>query len=214
MRMGGKLPYLPSPVSIKNALERIRSAATPDRVTTDFVAAVLQIKGGTGAAIPPYMKRIGFVASDGAPTDLYKRFRNPAAGGRAVADAIKLGYKDLLQANEYFYKLGDRELKALIVQVTGLEADSRVATLAFSTLKALMAFADFDSSRDAVEEDAPPEKVSEGTKPIVQYPVSSSRSVGLNLAYTINLNLPATSDQAVFNAIFKSLKEHLLSSDD
>jgi len=32
----------------------------------------------------------------------------------------------------------------------------------------------------------------------------------LGLSYTINLNLPATSDIAVFNAIFKSLREHLL----
>jgi len=34
---------------------------------------------------------------------------------------------------------------------------------------------------------------------------------GLNLGYTINLHLPATSDIAVFNAIFKSLRENLLS---
>lgn len=34
--------------------------------------------------------------------------------------------------------------------------------------------------------------------------------LGFNLAYTINLNLPASTDQAVFNAIFRSLKEHLL----
>ena len=33
---------------------------------------------------------------------------------------------------------------------------------------------------------------------------------GLRLGYTINLNLPATTDIAVFNAIFKSLREHLL----
>ena len=32
----------------------------------------------------------------------------------------------------------------------------------------------------------------------------------IRLGYTINLNLPQTSDIAVFNAIFKSLKEHLL----
>jgi hypothetical protein len=37
-----------------------------------------------------------------------------------------------------------------------------------------------------------------------------SEGIGLNLAYIINLNLPATSDIAVFNAIFKSLKENLL----
>lgn len=40
---------------------------------------------------------------------------------------------------------------------------------------------------------------------------ASERGIGLNLSYTINLNLPATTDQAVFNAIFRSLKEHLLS---
>ena len=33
---------------------------------------------------------------------------------------------------------------------------------------------------------------------------------GIKLGYTINLNLPATSDIAVFDAIFKSLREHLL----
>ncbi len=32
----------------------------------------------------------------------------------------------------------------------------------------------------------------------------------LNLSYTINLNLPETSDIQVFNAIFRSLKENLL----
>ena len=35
----------------------------------------------------------------------------------------------------------------------------------------------------------------------------------MNLSYTINLNLPATSDIGVFNSIFKSLKDNLLSSD-
>lgn len=33
---------------------------------------------------------------------------------------------------------------------------------------------------------------------------------GVTLGYTINLHLPPTSDIAVFNAIFKSLREHLL----
>jgi hypothetical protein len=33
---------------------------------------------------------------------------------------------------------------------------------------------------------------------------------GVGLSYTINLHLPATSEIAVFNAIFKSLRENLL----
>jgi hypothetical protein len=32
----------------------------------------------------------------------------------------------------------------------------------------------------------------------------------MNLSYTINLNLPPSTDPEVFNAIFRALREHLL----
>ena len=38
----------------------------------------------------------------------------------------------------------------------------------------------------------------------------AAANAGLNLSYTINLNLPETSDVEVFNAIFRSLKDNLL----
>lgn len=213
--MPANLPYVASPGSIKTALEKIRTAATPERVTKDFVTTVLQIKGGTGGNIPPFLKRIGFVASDGAPTDLYRRFRNPATGGAAVADAIRLGYKDLLQANEYFYRLSDKDLLALIVQVTGVEADNRAAALTLSAIKMLKGFANFDVS-EPVRETGEQELVRELTPKPATLPIHppSNGQLGLNLSYTINLNLPATADQAVFNAIFRSLKEHLLARDE
>jgi hypothetical protein len=213
--MAISLPYLASPGSIKSALEKIRAAATPERVTGDFVSTKLQIKGGTGAAIPPYLKKVGFVASDGAPTDLYKRFRNHATSGAAVADAVKIGYRELTQANEYFFDLNDKDLLALIVQVTGAESDSQVAKLTLSTLKALKAFADFEGKSGAEEVVANSTVSSEGpTSTPHTFPVQAVGRVGLNLSYTINLNLPATSDQAVFNAIFRSLREHLLSNNE
>jgi hypothetical protein len=204
------LPYLAAPGSIKTALERIRSAATPDRVTTDFVTTKLQIKGGTGFAILPFLKKIGFVASTGSPTDLYKQFRNSATEEAAVAEAIKIGYKELLQINEYFYDLDDKKLLDLIIQVTGAEAKSSVAKATLSTLKSLMSFADFEAPKAAAAPET--KEVTPHVAPNPQEPMRTER-LGLNLSYTINLNLPATSDQAVFNAIFKSLKEHLLNDE-
>jgi hypothetical protein len=50
------VPYLSGPGSIRTALEKIAEAATPDRVTQDFVQTMLGIKGGTGAAIIPFPK--------------------------------------------------------------------------------------------------------------------------------------------------------------
>lgn len=210
------LPYMTTPGTIKTALDRIRAAATPPRVTTDFVTTVLQIKGGTGGTVTPFLKKIGFVASDGAPTDIYKRFRNPESGGRAMADAIKIGYQDLLKANEYFYRLDDKSLLALIVQVTGVEADNRAASLTLASLKILKSFADFDANDLGNDREVKPAETDAGRQnlPLPASRLPSDGKLGLNLSYTINLNLPATTDQAVFNAIFRSLKEHLLSSDE
>jgi hypothetical protein len=209
--MAVTLPYLAAPGSIKTALERIRSAATPDRVTRDFISTKLQIKGGTGAALIPFLKKIGFVASDGTPTELYKQFRNSSTGGSAVATAIKTGYQPLGEVNEYFYEASDKELQNLILQVTGAEDGNQVAKLTFGTLKALKSFADFDGTK-LVEEQ--PSRAVAPTGPVnASVPLNQMGRVGLNLGYTFNLNLPATSDQAVFNAIFRSLKEHLLSDE-
>jgi len=203
-----------SPGTIKNAFDRLRQAATPERVNPDFVNTVLLIKGGTGNTVAPFLKKIGLVASDGSPTDLYKRFRNQTTGGAAIAAAIKHGYQALGNINEYFYRLDDKGLMALIVQVTGTEPTSSAAKQIFYTLKALKDYADFDAlhrEREAGSSLTIPEPRSQESEPPRRATVESA--LGLNLAYTINLNLPATSDQSVFNAIFKSLKEHLLSNE-
>jgi hypothetical protein len=210
------LPYLSTPGSLKTALDKIKLAATPDRVTRDFVSTKLQMKGGTGAAMIPFLKKVGFVGSDGAPTDIYNRFRNHTTAGSAAADAVKVGYAPLSQANEYFYDLNDKDLAALVVQVTGAGQGDQVAKLTVSTLKMLKAYADFEGKgadeKTADESqnrsaDAPSGTKEDRPKKLVD------GHVRLGLSYTINLNLPATADQAVFNAIFRSLKEHLLSDE-
>lgn len=213
--MSSSLPYLVSATSLKNALDRIRTAATPERVTVDFVSAKLLIKGGSGGVIPPFLKKIGLVASDGTPTELYKKFRNEASSGTAIAAAVKFGYKELALANEYFYDLSEKDLFALILQVTGAAADSEPPKLTLKTLKTLKSFADFETKAQP-ESSATlmPESTSAIQHSSGQSSGSAAGRVGLNLSYTINLNLPATSDQAVFNAIFKSLKEHLLSNNE
>lgn len=208
--MPTNLPYLGTANSLKTALEKIQSAATPDRVTIDFVNNILQIKGGTGNSIIPYLKKIGLVSTDGSPTDLYKRYRNQTTGGAAIADAVRIGYKPLLEANEYFYSLNDADLKSLVVQVTGLDKENSVVKQVCATFRVLKAFATFDSDSDPAER---PRADGPRTDLPMSVQIPNNTGIGMNLSYTINLNLPATSDQAVFNAIFKSLKEHLLKNE-
>jgi hypothetical protein len=74
------------------------------------------------------------------------------------------------------------------------------------TLQELFKLADFtgkhkpDEKKKQIHEEAL-------EKPPLQ---ALEKQTQLGISYTINLNLPATTEVEVFNAIFKSLKEHLL----
>lgn len=215
-----KLPYITSSGNIEKALNAIKSAAVPERVSQDFVKTILKIPGGSGDQMTTYLKKINFASSDGRPTELYTKFRNPSSSGQAVAAAIRHAYAPLYVRSEFMHELNDDDLIGLIVEETGEAADSNPVKMAFNCIKALKSHANFSETIQHPE----PEKAVADTKQS-HAPASTSqhehvspnfdqKSIGLNLGYTINLNLPETSDQAVFNAIFKSLKENLLRDDD
>lgn len=211
------LPYVTAPGNVKKALNGIADAATPDRVSQDFVKEILKIPGGSGDQMTAYLKKIGLANPDGTPTSLYKKFRNPDTRGAAAAESLKKGYTEIYKRNEYAHELADSKLKGLIIEITGLEHDSPTVSNTASCFKNIKAFADFHQKQSVEEvvEPVPSEEINHSSQihPQIQLP-PTQQGIGLNLGYTINLNLPATSDIAVFNAIFKSLKENLLAPDN
>lgn len=201
------VPYVNAYGAITKALEGIKTASTPDRFTQDFLSTKLNLRGGSPKPIIPFLKRTGFLNSDGTPTELYREFRNTALRPRAAALAIKRGYSSLYEINEYAHDLNDKELEGVIVQATGLDSKSKTVKTILGSFKALRSFAKFDEDTleghpDASEEEQKA-KLDKSNEPPKQ-------PVDLKLGYVINLNLPATSDIAVFDAIFKSLRKHIL----
>ena len=204
------LPYVTAPGNIEKALNGIKTAAVPERVSQDFVKTILQIKGGSGDQMTSFLKKIGFANLDGTPSDLYRRFRNTASTGMAAAQALKIGFGPLYVRNEYMHKLNDEQLRGLILEETGQGNESSAVQLVLTSIKNLKKYADFSQSGEMQITPLAPKE--EGA--FAQVPTLPPReSIGLNLSYTINLNLPATSDIAVFNAIFKSLRENLLTNE-
>jgi hypothetical protein len=212
------LPYITAPGNIEKALRSIQSAATPPAVSQDFVKTILGIPGGSGNQITSFLKKIGFVNNDGSPSEIYKSFRNPSTAGKAAADSLRVGYAPLYVRNEYMYKLPDDKLRGLIIEETGQSDDSAVVGLVLASIKAVKKFASWSAENPDVAPTGkslslpvlPAEKSNSG----VDHSHHVAKRVGLNLSYTINLNLPASSDVSVFNAIFKSLKENLLKDAD
>ncbi len=203
--MEQKPPYINAYGNITKVLSKIQTAAAPPRFTQDFLSTKLNLKGGSPKPVIPFLKRTGFLGSDGVPTELYKRFRNSNERGKAAAEALRKGYSSIYEVNEYIHDASDKELKGVIVQVTGDKPNSSVVYSIIKSFKALREFAVFDGSDsdEEREEESVVKQEKDGGEKIVL-------KKGLGLSYTINLNLPSTSDIAVFDAIFKSLKENLL----
>lgn len=215
-----KLPYLASPGVIPKIFGKMQEARRPERFTQDFLETKLGHSGGSARAIIPLLKRMDFISPDGTPTKLYDKFRNPTTSGAALAAGIKNAYKEVFDRNQYANDLTRDKFKNFILEMTGLEKDNTVAGLIVSTFWTLKTDADFETSlSDGPEEKASivmAEAVSEGERPRAHQDAREDNSQGGNygvdfrVGYTINLNLPETTNVEVFNAIFRSLNENLL----
>src|SRR5688572_27170607 len=74
-KIPGNLPYLTASGTLKTAMERMIEPPRPPKFNADFLENVLKLKGGSARGVPPILKRMGFLTSDGATTDLYDKFR-------------------------------------------------------------------------------------------------------------------------------------------
>lgn len=214
--MAESLPLLNSTGLIDKILVKIKEAQTPERYTGDFQGTVLGYGSGSARPFIPLLKKLKFLQSDGKPTELYHEFRNDDLSGAAMAKGIKHAYAPLFKANEFADKLSKDKLKSQVIQITGLSSTAKSVNTIVNTFLGLKKHADFDytpsaNSNENMEPEIEANVASVNHQsPSPQLPIGN-QSRGMNLSYTINLNLPASKDPEVFNAIFKSLKENLLS---
>jgi len=214
--MAETLPYMHSSGLVSKILDKIKEAKTPDRFSQDFLGTVLGFSSGSAKPFIPLAKRIGLISSDGTPTALYRRFRSSEAESRsAMAAAIRSGYAPLYKRNEYAHRLEKRSLEGLVREITGMEEGNSALRGIVGTFEQLKKYADFDADPSIVSND---EEVHPGSGGASSEGENSGGSLqeqvaarpALQFGYTININLPDSNDITVFNAIFKSMKEHLL----
>jgi Family of unknown function (DUF5343) len=204
-------PFMNAYGNISKILSKIKDAKTPDRFTQDFLGTGLGFTGGSSKAFIPFLKRIGLLSSDGVPTELYHRFRNPHESGKAMADAIRRGYPTVFARNEYAHKMDKSKLTGLITELTGLDAKNGTLRSIVESFLALKEMADFEGGdgHSKASKNAELSSVEDVVKHTPALTNGDAGTNGLRFSYTIYLNLPNTDNIAVFNAIFKSLKENL-----
>lgn len=212
--MANTLPYMVSTGTLPKILNKICDASIPENFNHDFLGTKLGFKGGNQKAFIPWAKKCGLIGEDGTPTNLYKDFRNPQFRGIAMAEALKKGYSELYLRNEYAHDLSKTDFTKLVTDATGLAHDNATVRAVVNTFFNAKDLADFETKAPAKQEDKSNEIVHENKElKITEEPSSATtnrRKTSLGINYTINLVLPKTDDPAIYNAIFKSLKDNLL----
>ncbi len=210
-------PFVNATGSIQRIFDKIQEAKTPTKFTVDFLAEVIGARGGSSRPFIPLLKRLGFLGGDGSPTARYRSFRNPDSAGSAMAAALREGYADLYQRNEYVHELDRDRLKNLVVESTGLEAESSTVRAIVGTFEALKSYADFEATNEGLglEDELPLSADADSSSPSGgdsrETRTNPERhATKLGVTYQINVVMPSTDDPAVFAAIFRAMKEHLL----
>lgn len=182
--------------------KKIQEGTAPDKFR---LQTLKDIGFGSSAAraFIPLLKAIGFLTDDGTPTARYHAYRSNSEAPSIMAQALRDAYGDLFviadPPTEKDKELIEGKFKS------AHNVSDRVADLMSKTFLALAKLANFQ--RKPTLEASPKE-----TAPEPQLPPSAvlPQRTATSLHYNIQIHLPPTKDIEVYNAIFRSLKEHLL----
>jgi len=199
-------PYVNAYGNLSKLLNKIKTASVPQKITRDFLSIVLGLKSSSYQPMIPFLKKLGFVDQASVPTQRYKDFRSDKKSGFVMAKAFGETYKDIYQANEYAHKLSKKELTDVLITITGASKDDKIIPSVVGTFQELVKHATFDVAE--VPEEIVEESEEEEEENINE--IKGKGKVKFGISYTINLNLPATTEIKVFDAIFRSLKKNII----
>ena len=214
--MGLSTTYLVTTKNLEAFLNAVTTAQAPERFTTKFLQQ-LEFSSSNDRLFIGVIKALGLIDEDGVPKQRYFEFLDQTQSRRIMAQGIKEAYEDLFRINIQANTLSAEEVKNKLKTLTRGEKSDNVLNLMANTFRALCDWAEWDKPEKPAEKPTPvnvvptkevgPEKKESGqeghTDGIVKL-----KTMGLH--YNIQIHLPETRDSAVYDAIFKSLKDHLL----
>ncbi|AYG58043.1 DUF5343 domain-containing protein [Rhizobium jaguaris] len=150
---------------------------------------------------------MGFLTSDGVPTELYAKFRTDGGRSSAATQGLRAAFQEIFKRSEWAHTVDDAKLRDIVVEVTGLGPSDHILKAIIATFKAIRSFVVPGLERDDA---VPITGVEEVENASTGVGVAPSSNGDIRLAYNINIVLPETSDLKVLNAIFRSIRENLM----
>ncbi len=203
--------YLTSMKNLEAILTAIQGAQAPEKFTQAFLES-LEFKSTNDRLIIGVLKALGFIDENGRPKDRYFRFLDQTQGAKVLAEGIREAYQDLFRVNTKAYELNKAEVVNKFKTLgQGQISDSVLDKMAL-TFIALVKQADFQSSPSVASLSPTPEQASENIRE-ESHEKSPTHHGGIKLGglvYNIQIVLPDSRDPAVYDALFSSLRKHLL----
>jgi hypothetical protein len=194
--------------------DTLRQGQAPQKFNREFLKDI-DFKSSNHMQFIPLLKGLGFLTSDGTPTERYKQFLDATKWRKILAEAVREAYGDI-------FILKARPTNTDLDMISGkfkstYNLSDLSAERAARTFLALLKLADPDVVYDQSKVSSPPlpEKDEKGNEGLILQPSSGpGKSDGtkppIGFHYNIQIHLPATKDIEVYNAIFKSLRDHII----
>jgi hypothetical protein len=203
--------YIQTYTALAEFFNKIRDAQAPDKFGHQNLKD-LGFKSNNHRPFIPLLKSLGFLTSDGSPTQRYHDYRNHSKSREIMGEALKEAYSDIFLINS---NPTDKDRDLVQGKFKSYHnASDNVAKLHANTFYSLLEIADLNQGikSQTMTQKEPDEKTQEHKPkaPQVEEAKISLTSSNVGLHYNIQIHLPATKDVEVYNAIFKSLKNHLI----
>ena len=209
-------PYSTSTGSISKILEKLQSIGKPSKADSKWLSSI-GITKSSEQRILIILKFLGFTEKNGTPTDLWTSFRSKLNGKKVLGNAIKQAYKELYD----IYPNAETSTKEELTDFFSTRTDAGNLALSHTvnTFKQLAAYAEFDglvvneltdnAEGPEVELPKPSEMKSSSISETLTKTISNKNGITINL--NIQLTVPETTDEKIYDKFFESMKKHLLS---
>jgi hypothetical protein len=210
--MGLSARYTVASGRLPDLFSKIRDGQAPEQFTQQLLKDWGFRSSNDKAAIP-ILKELGFLSPDGKPTARYHEYRDHTRSKFVMADALRDAYGDIFLIKEHPTEADKDAIYGKFKSFHNVS--DNVARWMTSTFFALLQLSDLKTKKSKAkgsEPEATDEKPGKGGESGDDGESLKGKG-GLppsGLHYNIQIHLPATKDVEVYNAIFRSLREHLL----
>lgn len=193
---------------IPSYFDALLTAKAPDKFTVKFMSD-LGFTSSNDRQFINVLKSIGFLDDAGSPTQRYYKFLDQSCAKTMVAEGIREAYADLFALNINANKMSKEDVIGKFKTLTnGSKENATIAQMA-STFINLCSYADWSEAQQYnISENTSTNNPKEDTPK--EMPTQTRKDTHrLDLNYDIHIHLPATRDQAVYDALFASLAKHI-----